>query len=375
MLHQSRMKAINHRTTRTTKTNRKGVTNRLILLFLLFYLIAIFVFPEPSRIPIQLPTSMLTIDDTNTATKRAGFIDSVIKKKYGSKKNTWELIELWVNTKVFTPDEHEKFNCKFVPFTSYSTGKSALMCVHNFHDIVSYSIRRAQRWSDCNILPELWNKSHATQTDESVYVEIGANIGSCVMEMLLGTNATIIAFEPHPMNVFNLKQTVMGLDKEYQDRLKLFPIGLGNTTETNIIYSARNNMGNSVVGKIIKDEQSQHFDENLQFQIYVEEMSNVLSSTADVKLMKMDAQGFECRILAGWGESMKDTVEIVKLEYALKWLSGQNCTDLLPRLEASGFNVYRHFKDDTFRMPISENPTSGQVFDIYAVNKKISLIE
>ena len=65
------------------------------------------------------------------------------------------------------------------------------------------------------------------------------------MEMLLSTKAKIIAFEPHPMNVFNIKKTVSQLDKSYQDRLMLFPIGLGSESSNFTIYSASNNMGNS----------------------------------------------------------------------------------------------------------------------------------
>jgi hypothetical protein len=92
--------------------------------------------------------------------------------------------------------------------------------------------------SHCDVLPKLWNDAAARRRHSSsdhddddnisnyVYVEIGANIGSCIMEMLLATNAQIIAFEPHPMNVYNIKKTVSQLDKSYQDRLLLFPIGL-----------------------------------------------------------------------------------------------------------------------------------------------------
>jgi hypothetical protein len=100
--------------------------------------------------------------------------------------------------------------------------------------------------SHCDILPTLWKDGDHDETDKSLYyVEIGANIGSCVMEMLLGTNAKIIAFEPHPMNVYNIKKTVSQLDKSYQDRLLLFPIGLGSEIITSTIYSATGNMGNS----------------------------------------------------------------------------------------------------------------------------------
>ena len=55
----------------------------------------------------------------------------------------------------------------------------------------------------------------------------------------------IIAFEPHPMNVYNLKKSVSQLDKSYQDRLMLFPIGLAESANQSTIFSANDNMGNS----------------------------------------------------------------------------------------------------------------------------------
>jgi len=88
------------------------------------------------------------------------------------------------------------------------------------------------------------NNDHNHDDDQSVvYVEIGANIGSCVMEMLLSTNASIVAFEPHPRNLYNLKKTVSLLDETYQNRLALFPVGPGNASMTSTIYSGSDNLG------------------------------------------------------------------------------------------------------------------------------------
>jgi hypothetical protein len=168
--------------------------------------------------------------------------------------NTWKLVD-WTNP--VSPEEESKFTCEMVTFRSIMSGKEANMCVHG-NDGVSGTIRSTMHLSHCDVLPKLWNDSAARLRHSSsnhdddddnisnyVYVEIGANIGSCIMEMLLGTNAQIIAFEPHPMNVYNIKKTVSQLDKSYQDRLLLFPIGLGHKSEMSTIYSATGNMGNS----------------------------------------------------------------------------------------------------------------------------------
>ena len=270
------------------------------------------------------------------STSTRSILDSSIKTASG---NGWKIVD-WKHP--FTEKEEEQFSCDFTPFESASTGKTANMCVHTFRDIVSGAIRRGKRWNDCNILPSLWN---ASMPDEnSIYVEIGTNIGSCAMEMLLGTNASIIAFEPHPMNVFNLKKTVSGMDPSYQDRIKLIPIGLGDVQSAPTIFAANNNMGNSVVGTIIKDGGSQQFGEKFQFTINVERLDSILSTqNLDIKLVKMDAQGYECKIMEGMGSEVANSIDVVKFEWASKWLCGQNCTDLIPRFHNYGFDVYRNF--------------------------------
>ena len=297
--------------------------------------------------------------------QQVGALDSSIKTQ--SSEKGWKIVD-WKDA--ITQEEEDKFSCEFTKFTSASTGKSAKMCVHTFPDYVSDSIKRSRRWGDCDILPTIWNGT--THDEKSVYVEIGANIGSCVMEMLLGTDANIIAFEPHPMNLFNLKKTVSELDPALQDRLRLIPIGLGHEQGSSTIYSADNNMGNSVIGKIIKDHNGQRFDKKLQFTVNVERLDSILNSDIDVKLMKMDAQGFECNILEGMGNDIANAIGVMKFEWAAKWLTAQNCTDFLPRLRNYGFDVYsKHNGGSRFSNLVEKNPQgSNLVQDFFATRKK-----
>eukprot|EP00966_Prymnesium_polylepis_P181525 4204620-Prymnesium_polylepis.1 len=41
-----------------------------------------------------------------------------------------------------------------------------------------------------------------------VVVEVGANIGACTLQLLLHTNATVLAFEPSPLNLFHLTESL-----------------------------------------------------------------------------------------------------------------------------------------------------------------------
>lgn len=299
------------------------------------------------------------------STSTRNVLDSAIKTASG---NGWKIVD-WKSP--ITEKEEEQFSCDFTPFKSASTGKTANMCVHTFQDIVSGAIRRHKRWDDCNILPALWNAS--LPDENSVYVEIGTNIGSCAMEMLLGTNASIIAFEPHPMNVFNLKKTISEMDPSYQDRIKLIPIGLGNEKSTPTIFAADNNMGNSVVGTVIKDFENQQFGKKFQFTINVERLDSILNTDdLDIKLVKMDAQGYECKIMEGMGSKVANSIDAIKFEWDSKWLNRQNCTDLIPIFHNYGFDIYLNYLGGYICNPQDKSRVDygPSALDLFAARKK-----
>lgn len=305
-------------------------------------------------------------------------VDNIIKKRAGGFDGSkpWTIIDGLTASSSIGDDS---FDCEMTLFTSSLNHVESEMCVHE-SDFVSNAIRRRRRWGDCDILSSLWKESQninrldGDDEDErvSVYVEIGANIGSCVMEMLMETDAQIIAFEPHPMNVYNLKRTLSNLERKYQERVRLFPVGLGDQCATNTIYSASRNMGNSVIGTQIKDFGSQVFDEKRSYTVNVERLDTILKSeNINIKLLKLDAQGFECRILEGMGAELASKIDILKFEWAKKWLLGQECHDLLPRLRDFGFKIYRQFNHEAKEKPFDNcvaatSPNFG-ITDLIAV--------
>ncbi|KAL3785108.1 hypothetical protein HJC23_006157 [Cyclotella cryptica] len=270
-------------------------------------------------------------------------LESIVKKYEGSgTTNNWKLVD-W--SKPISREEDQKFSCDF---TQYERSE---LCVHSFKDIVSDHIRRNRHWPDCLILPRLW-KENGVADDNSLYIEIGANIGSCVLEMLLSTNASVVAFEPHPMNVYNIKKTLSKLGKSYQDRLLLFPIGLGKSESISTIYSGSENMGNSQIGQAVKDWDSQTFD---QLPVYIERLDSVLDATKidKIRLVKMDAQGFECNVVDGMGVLAKKMIGI-KFEHEPKFLHAQGCVDLVSRIRRLGFKVFK----DNLSTEMTEDPVT-----------------
>ena len=85
---------------------------------------------------------------------------------------------------------------------------------------VSRKIQRLRCWNDCDALVTLWNeavqdmgatddRTTTTNGNTLFYLELGGNIGSCLMDMLQSTNATIVIFEPHPLNLSQMTTTLM----------------------------------------------------------------------------------------------------------------------------------------------------------------------
>jgi FkbM family methyltransferase len=277
-------------------------------------------------------------------------MDHIVKTKVGP-PDTWQLVD-WSNP--LSPNDESLFSCNMTTFVAAKSGKQSQICVHTWGETVTEFILKDKRWRDCNALPDLWT-ADGMEDDDSLYVDIGANIGSCVMEMLLSTKAKIIAFEPHPMNVYNIKKTVSQLGKEYQDRLLLFPVGLGNVQNNNTIFSGHDNMGNSQIGTAVKDWHVQEFKEHLQFKVFVERMDSLLDVTKidNIRFIKMDCQGFECNAVDGM-KAFVNKIQYMKFEYARKFLNAQGCRDPVSRVQKLGLNVF--YYDENL------GPMSGQEY-------------
>jgi FkbM family methyltransferase len=260
--------------------------------------------------------------------------------------------------------------CRWTNFIA-TNGVTAPMCVHPM-DAVSMDIIEKGRWRDCDRLTSIWERLGTDVVNEqSVYLEIGGNIGSCVMQMLLATKAPIIVFEPHPANQFCLTNTLMALPQELRDRVSLFPIALGSETGSSTINSAIGNMGNSVVGTVIKDDTMQQFFDPIP--IRIEPLDSILNTNNpgwNIPLLKIDAQGFECRIMDAMGSVLK-RIRAVATEVTQHWLAGQGCSDVgyLNRLVAAGFDCYREYNATagTGHLMKGKQPRLEAIFDVVAI--------
>jgi len=217
--------------------------------------------------------------------------------------------------------------------TSHNTTRTVQMCTHDpkSEDIwVSRGIQALGRWKDCDSLTHWYEKSHFqntttnNNTSSGWYIDIGANIGSCVLQVLLTTNARIVAFEPDPRNLWHLTSTLAQLEPHLRKRVYVFPVALGDATGTSEIHVAADNRGNAIVGQSIQDRDTtnQTFLEPMSIQ--VERMddlidgSNQQQDNNSIRLVKLDAQGYECNIVRGMHELLAVIPTVVfELEMAM----------------------------------------------------------
>ena len=201
-----------------TNRRRQYVSRAVFLLVLLLLIYARNEYSDDSASNLlQLaPSSASSQNATETSSSIIMRPPLFIKKVSGTNWTLWDRS----SPIIVGPDI---MNCDWTTFRSSVSRIKLPMCVHPGKDIVSGTIRRKKRWEDCDNLSTLWKeRQYNSKTTTAIHIEIGANIGACVMELLTETTATIVAFEPHPKNQFCLTSTLMGLEEHYRNRVGYF---------------------------------------------------------------------------------------------------------------------------------------------------------
>ena len=129
----------------------------------------------------------------------------------------------------------------------------AFMCSHpsGTYDVIGNALIKDGRWMDCAILPELWRKSVQELKESGVlwfdkqitlpngkkviqkkkkkliFLDVGSNIGACLVEMLVTVPEIdhILAFEPHPQNVYRLTTTLSMMPEEFRSKVIVCHLG------------------------------------------------------------------------------------------------------------------------------------------------------
>jgi len=208
------------------------------------------------------------------------------------------------------------------------------------NDRISNHVRFHNSWSGCT------SHVNAIRTIKNVnlVIDAGANIGICTLHFLRETNATVIAIEPSPLNLFFLTSTLHRATTrmpQWKHRVVVLPAALGDATTEEKIFVAAANSGNSVLRMQTRDHPTQRMDRS--FRVPVMTLDDAMYGWTSCKdcrdvFLKVDVQGYECKLLDG----MKQTalsVQSMVIELANGWLKPQNCSTemALEKIHGLGF--------------------------------------
>ena len=275
---------------------------------------------------------------------------------------------LWNGTAPIINEYTQYSKCRWTTFRA-TNGQTAKMCVH-YGDAVSRAIINRGRWVDCDVLTTQFEETHPDKKHR-IYMDVGANIGACVLQMLFTTESPVIAFEPEPLNLFCLTNTILTLEPRYRDRFLLFPFALSDSPGKTQIQAQVGDMGNAFLGDVKSGEKDKNEEEEEKYkrpmQVPVENLDSVITadSAEDIALMKLHAQGHECQVLDGMPKLLPH-VKAIHTEIYKTSLELQGCSadDYLKRLEGVGFEIQHKEK------VLLDEEQQGKS-EVLALNKKL----
>jgi FkbM family methyltransferase len=255
---------------------------------------------------------------------------------------------------------------------------------------VSGLIRREGRWGNCDALTGRLvgskdngsdNSNHNQGGEGMVYMDVGANIGSCVLQILATTRAHVVAFEPSPKNLFRLTSTLLNLPDEMKGRVTLFPVALGSGPASVTIVADPNNAGNTQVvarqsggqkeapGAAAAKAEAVTGATVATHNIPVERMDDLLSKDLHVDLLKMDVQGYECFVLSGMRHVLANTRRIFfeVEEVLLGRFKGSSTAPASPGKPCSGSLLVRTLQRAGFRVHNVQDLSSHSDADLRSI--------
>lgn len=223
------------------------------------------------------------------------------------------------------------------------------MCL-NPRDHLSRKVNETGRWRDCQQLVTEW-KHNALGSGEGrgIFLELGANIGSCTLELLLSTTAKALAFEPSAVNLYHLTRTLRLAATTRDDargllsrRAVVFPVGAGQAATMGEMSNKAGNFGDSQIIAPGSGKGSEHGPAHLPVQVYrLDDLLPQLPLPEPVRLMKIDIQGFECKAIRGAAALLLSGSVHAIIAETSKLLKRQGCSapQLRAYLRAAGFSI------------------------------------
>ena len=213
---------------------------------------------------------------------------------------------VWDGQSVY-PSTNPSQECNWLSYTAQD--QTAQICTHPTGPITQ-QIEEHGHWVDCANMP---------RTD-GVFVDVGANIGSCVLDMLLTTTANVIAVEPHPINLFCLTNTLLGLSSDMQSRVLVIPAALGADDTMSAIHTYLDEPGMSSITGIFGGE------ETTLVPIHMFKADTIFHDVSSVDYLLVDVEGYECEFATGARGSLIRAADVFSMEFNQHHLNGAGCS-------------------------------------------------
>lgn len=240
-----------------------------------------------------------------------------------------------------TPEtSHPSIRNRFEPIQEISIlGRDFKLKLHKESELFSDIIRRygSPDIDDiatyCGVLSE-----------GDVYFDIGANIGvnAIFASMLVGNSGKVYAFEPEQANYDLLLENIL-----LNNITNIIPVQCAVLNENKIstIYKSKTNYGDHIVD-LLEAFQNHHYINSgevngITLDTFVESMPE--SEISKLKLIKIDTQGSDIKVLEGALKLIKSYKPDIIIEYSPNHLSAQGYSpfDLLSFIDRNRYIPYK----------------------------------
>ena len=163
------------------------------------------------------------------------------------------------------------------------------------HEHISDTIEKLGHFPDCEWLVMAWRSHDDPETrgerQPDTFVDAGANIGACSLEMLLRTDARVVAFEPSPVNRFYLTRTLRMAarrDPSISRRIVVVPFALGADYQQSQLHLSGG--GSKVMPSIAGGGITQNATTGTAA-IEMRSLDGTLAPDLRIRLLKLDVSG------------------------------------------------------------------------------------
>lgn len=196
------------------------------------------------------------------------------------------------------------------------------------------------------------------QKDDN-FIDIGSNIGTTTISaaLALGENGKVICFEPHP-RIYSYLQENLRLNKI--TNVKSYNLALGDN-ESSLFFSDK-----------FSDDQNEIELTRLEKSIEVKlvKLDSLTENFLNIKLIKIDVEGFEYFVFKGALETLKKTDFILFESHELVYNRfGYSLRDIRNLLDE--FEVFRVKDKEMEIFPISDDYISSNCENLLAIKKGV----